>query len=171
MKGSLVKLRAHDVMAMRSRNGRDAPMGKLMGCLLVTTLLLFSAPTENSGKTPVGAELVPAGTPYSPGVLAGGALYVSGLQGTDPETHALPSDFGQEIRNCLENVGHVLKDARMNYSDIVSVQIYLTDMSQFDQVNSIYKSYFASPYPARTTVQVAKLSLGARIEVAAIAHK
>jgi enamine deaminase RidA (YjgF/YER057c/UK114 family) len=81
-------------------------MGKLMGCLLVTTLLLFSTPAEKSGKTPV-----------------------------------------------------------------VSVQIYLTDMSQFDQVNSIYKSYFASPYPARTTVQVAKLSLGARIEVAAIAYK
>ncbi len=64
-----------------------------------------------------------------------------------------------------------MKDARMNYSDIVSVQIFLADMSQFDQVNSIYKSYFTSPYPARTTVQVAKLSLGARIEVAAIAHK
>ena len=62
-------------------------------------------------------------------------------------------------------------DAHMNYSDVVSVQIYLADMSQFDQVNSIYKSYFTSPYPARTTVQVAKLSLGARIEVAAIAHK
>jgi 2-iminobutanoate/2-iminopropanoate deaminase len=171
MKGTVVKVRSYDVTAMRSRNGRDASMGKLMGCLLVATLLLFSAPTEKSGKTPVGAELVPAGTPYSPGVLAGGTLYVSGLQGTDPETRALPSDFGQEVRNCLENVGHVLKDARMNYSDVVSVQIFLADMSQFDQVNSSYKSYFTSPYPARTTVQVAKLSLGARVEVAAIAHK
>lgn len=146
-------------------------MGKLMGCLLVTTLLLFSAPTDKSGKTPVGAELVPAGTPYSPGFLVGGTLYVSGLQGTDPETHALPSEFGREVRNCLDSVGHVLKSAHMNYSDVVSVQIYLTDMSQFDQVNSIYKSYFTSTYPARTTVQVAKLSLGARIEVAAIARK
>jgi 2-iminobutanoate/2-iminopropanoate deaminase len=146
-------------------------MGKLMGCLLVTTLLLFSAPTEKSVKTPVGTELVPASTLYSPGFLATGTLYVSGLQGTDPETHALPSDFGQEVRNCLENVGHVLKDAHMNYSDVVSVQIFLADMSQFDQVNSLYKNYFTSPYPARTTVQVAKLSLGARIEVAAIAHK
>jgi 2-iminobutanoate/2-iminopropanoate deaminase len=146
-------------------------MGKLMGCFLVTTLLLFSAPAEKSGNTPVGAELVPAGTPYSPGFLAGGTLYVSGLQGTDAETHTLPSEFDREVRNCLDNVGHVLKDARMNNSDVVSVQIYLTDMSQFEPVNSIYKSYFTSPYPARTTVQVAKLSLGARIEVAAIAHK
>jgi 2-iminobutanoate/2-iminopropanoate deaminase len=103
--------------------------------------------------------------------LAGGTFYVSGLQGTDPETHTLPSDFGMEARNCFGNIGRVLKDANLNYSDVVSVQIYLTDMSQFDQVNSIYKSYFKSLYPARTTVQVAKLSLGARVEVAAIAHK
>ena len=146
-------------------------MEKLMGCLLVTALLLFSAPAEKSSKTPVGAELVPAGTPYSPGFLAGGTLYISGLQGADPETRALPSEFSKETRNCFGNVGRTLKDANLNYSDVVSVQIYLTDISQFDLVNSIYKSYFTNPYPARTTVQVAKLSMGARIEVAAIAHK
>lgn len=59
----------------------------------------------------------------------------------------------------------------MDYSDVASVQIYLTDMSRFDQVNSIYGNYFKSPFPSRTTVQVTKLSLGARIEIAAIAHK
>jgi 2-iminobutanoate/2-iminopropanoate deaminase len=146
-------------------------MGKLIGCSLVATLLLSSGPTDKSGRNVVGAELVPDGTPYSAAVLAGGSLYVSGLQGTDPDTHALPSDFGVEARNCLDNVGRVLKDAHLSYSDVVSVQIYLADMSQFDQVNSIYKSYFTSPYPARTTVQVAKLSQGARIEIAAIAHQ
>jgi 2-iminobutanoate/2-iminopropanoate deaminase len=59
----------------------------------------------------------------------------------------------------------------MSYSDVVSVQIYLDDMSQFQEVNAIYKEYFKSPLPARTTVQVAKLSLGAHIEVSAIARK
>ena len=59
----------------------------------------------------------------------------------------------------------------MNYSDVASVQIYLADMSQFGQVNSIYKTYFMSPPPLQTTVQAAKLSLGARIEIAAVAHK
>jgi 2-iminobutanoate/2-iminopropanoate deaminase len=116
-------------------------------------------------------ELVPVGTPYSPGILAGDTLYVSGLQGTDPKTHALPGDFGQEVRDCLENVGRVLNDAQMNYSDVVSVQIYLDDMSQFQEVNAIYKKYFKSPLPARTTVQVAKLSLGAHIEISAIARR
>jgi 2-iminobutanoate/2-iminopropanoate deaminase len=145
-------------------------MEKLIGCLLAASLLLFSASTQ-SGNIPVGAELVAAGTPYSPGILAGDTLYVSGLQGTDPKTHALPADFGQEVRNCLENIGRVLNDAHMNYSDVVSVQIYLDDMSQFQEVNTLYKEYFKNPFPSRTSVQVAKLSLGAHIEVSAIARK
>jgi 2-iminobutanoate/2-iminopropanoate deaminase len=132
-------------------------------------LLLFCASARSA--TPVGAELVAAGTPYSPGILAGDTLYVAGLQGTDPKTHALPGDFGQEARGCLENVGRVLNDAHMNYSDVVSVQIYLVDMSQFQKVNAIYQEYFKSPMPARTTVQVGKLSAGAHIEVSAIARK
>jgi hypothetical protein len=57
-------------------------MEKLISCLLAASLLLFSASTK-SGNTAVGAELVPAGTPYSPGILAGDTLYVSGLQGKD----------------------------------------------------------------------------------------
>jgi 2-iminobutanoate/2-iminopropanoate deaminase len=145
-------------------------MGKLIACVLTVSVLLSAASTK-SGKSSVGVELVPASTLYSPGLLANGTLYISGLQGMDHETHVLPRDFSQEVRNCLDNVGHVLTDAHMNYSDVVSVQIYLADMSEFDQVNSIYKTYFTSPYPARTTVQVAKLSLGARIEIAAIANK
>jgi 2-iminobutanoate/2-iminopropanoate deaminase len=59
----------------------------------------------------------------------------------------------------------------MNYSDVVSVQIYLDDMSQFQEVNTLYKEYFKNPFPSRTSVQVAKLSLGAHIEVSAIARK
>jgi 2-iminobutanoate/2-iminopropanoate deaminase len=147
-------------------------MGKLIGCLLAASLLFFSASTKSGNtNTPVGVELAPAGTPYSPGILAGDTLYVSGLQGTDPKTHALPGDFGQEVRTCLENIGRVLNDAQMNYSDVASVQIYLVDISRFQEVNGIYKEYFKNPLPSRTTVQVAKLSLGAHIEVSAIARK
>jgi 2-iminobutanoate/2-iminopropanoate deaminase len=144
-------------------------MKKVIGFLLATPLSLFSASTWPG--TPIGAELVAAGTPYSPGILAGNTLYVAALQGTDPKTLALPGDFGQEARNCLDNLGRVLNDARMNLSDVVSVQIYLDDMSQFNEMNTIYKEYFKNPLPARTTVQVVKLSLGAHIEISAIARK
>jgi 2-iminobutanoate/2-iminopropanoate deaminase len=68
-------------------------------------------------------------------------------------------------------VGSVLKDSGMDYSNVVSIQIYLVDMSQFPEVDSLYKEYFKSPFPSRTTVQVAKLSLGSHIEIAAIARK
>jgi 2-iminobutanoate/2-iminopropanoate deaminase len=148
---------------------KDIPMKYLVGFLGAACLLLIS--TSARSGTPVGAELVAAGTPYSPGILAGDTLYVAGLQGTDPKGHTLPSDFGQEARNCLENIGRVLNDAHLSYSDVVSVQIYLDDMSQFNRFNAIYKEYFKGPLPTRTTVQVAKLSAGAHIEVSAIAHK
>jgi enamine deaminase RidA (YjgF/YER057c/UK114 family) len=80
-------------------------MGKWIVCSLLATLLVLAVSAAKSGNTPVGTELVPATTPYSPGVLAGGSLYISGLQGTDPQTRTLPGDFGQEVTNCLENVG------------------------------------------------------------------
>jgi 2-iminobutanoate/2-iminopropanoate deaminase len=104
-------------------------------------------------------------------MLVGDTLYVSGLQGTNAQTQKLPEDFGKEVRNCLDNIGRVLKQGGMNYSNVVYVQIFLVDMSQFQTVNTIYKEYFKAPFPARTTVQVAKLSLGARIEIQAVAQK
>jgi hypothetical protein len=65
----------------------------------------------------------------------------------NPRTHALPVVFRQEARNCLENVGHVLNDALIDYSDIVSVQIYLDDMSNFREVNAIYEEHFKGTLP------------------------
>jgi 2-iminobutanoate/2-iminopropanoate deaminase len=139
----------------------------LLAGLLIASLL----PSQKTNKKFLGAEMVPPGTLYSPGVLIGDTLYVSGLQGTDRQTHKLPDDFAQEVKNCLDNVGQVLKQGGMGYSDVVSVQIYLVDIDQFQQFNDIYKEYFSSSLPARTTVQVAKLSLGSRIEIAAVAQK
>jgi 2-iminobutanoate/2-iminopropanoate deaminase len=139
-------------------------------------LMAAQAFSQSSGqpghkKRALGQELVAPGTLYSPGVQIGGTIYVAGLQGTDLSTHKLPADFGQEVRNCLDNVGRVLKDGGMNYDDVVSVQIFLVDMSQFQQVNAIYKEYFKGVLPARATVQVAKLSLGSRIEISAVAQR
>jgi 2-iminobutanoate/2-iminopropanoate deaminase len=160
------------------RNARGSPKCSanavlqkvLIGLLLALTL---SSPTwgQKTDKRALGTNLVPAGTPYSPGMLVGDTLYVSGLQGTNAQTQKLPGDFGKEVRNCLDNIGRVLKQGGMNYSNVVSVQIFLVDMSQFQMVNTIYKEYFKAPFPARTTVQVAKLSLGARIEIQAVAQK
>jgi 2-iminobutanoate/2-iminopropanoate deaminase len=142
-----------------------------MAGLVLLSVFSVTALTPKTEKKSVGAELVPAGTLYSPGVLVADTLYISGLQGTDPQTHTLPNDFGQEAKNCLANVGRVLKDSGMDYSNVASVQVYLVDLSQFEEMNGVYKEYFKSPLPSRTTVQVSKLSLGSHIEIAAIARK
>jgi 2-iminobutanoate/2-iminopropanoate deaminase len=135
--------------------------------------LMTSLPSlgQKIQKKAVGAELVAPGTPYSPGVLIGRTLYISGLQGVDAQTHELPSDFRQELKNCIGNLGRVLTDAGMDYSNVVSAQIFLLNMNDFQEVNSAYTKYFRPPFPARTTVQVAKLSLGARVEIQAVAQR
>jgi 2-iminobutanoate/2-iminopropanoate deaminase len=154
----------------RSCSANEMLQRVLMGLLLALTL---SSPMwgQKTDRRALGTNLVSAGTPYSPGMLVGDTLYVSGLQGTNAQTQKLPEDFGKEVRNCLDNIGRVLKQGGMNYSNVVYVQIFLVDMSQFQTVNTIYKEYFKAPFPARTTVQVAKLSLGARIEIQAVAQK
>jgi 2-iminobutanoate/2-iminopropanoate deaminase len=131
----------------------------------------INSPRLPHTKRSLGQELVESGTLYSPGVLVDNTIYVAGLQGTDATTHKLPPDFDKEVRNCLDNIGAVLKDGGMGYEDVVSVQIYLADLTQFQQVNQIYKTHFRGVLPARTTIQVAKLSLGSHIEIAAVAQK
>jgi len=153
-------------------------MTKVPALLILGGSLLLSPTTARSqhgagapAHHSLGQELVAPGTRYSPGVLIGNTIYVSGLQGTNPQTHKLPGDFAQEVKYCLDNIGRVLKDGGMNYEDVVSVQIFLVDITQFQQVNEIYGQYFNGVLPARTTVQVAGLSLGSRIEISAIAQK
>ena len=138
---------------------------------IIAAFLFCSLPVLCADREPVARELFNPSAPYSPGILAGDTLYVSGLQGGDPRSGVLPKDFSDEVRRCFENIRLVLKAAGMDYRNVVSTQIYLTDMSQFAGMNSIYREYFKDPLPARTTLGVAALSLGARVEVAVIAKR
>lgn len=142
-----------------------------MKTYLIAFFLFCPFPAICAQGQAVARESFNPAAPYSPGVLAGDTLYVSGLQGGDPRSGALPKAFAEEVRRSFENVGLVLKAAGMDYRNVVSVQIYMTDLSQFAVMNAIYRNYFKDPLPARTTLGVAALSLGARIEVAAVAKK
>ena len=115
------------------RTSRNSRLSRRIFTGLFLTTLTLSSPIwgQKAHKKSLGTNLVPAGTPYSPAILVGNTLYVSGLQGTDPHTRKLPQDFRHEVRNCLDNVGQVLKEAGMDYSDVVSAQIFLVDMAQF----------------------------------------
>ena len=110
--------------------------------------------------------------PFSPGILHGDTLYVSGEIGADLRTWKVPEDFEAEVRTCFHNIELILKAADMDFSNIVSVQVYMKDMSQFQRMNAVYASIFEAPRPARVTVGVTELGLSdARIEVSVIAKK
>src|SRR3954465_2775239 len=93
----------------------------------------------------------PGATPggnYSPGILIDGTLYISG-QGGEDAAGKIPSDFEAEVKQSLDNIGAVLHAAGMSPSDVVSVQVYLTDGAKFPRMNAVYTSYFKDPRPTR----------------------
>ncbi len=119
--------------------------------------------------TPPGARPSPN---FSAGMHVGDTLYVSGQTGTDPKTKKMPENFEDEVRQCLANIAEVLHADKMDYSDVIAVQVYLTDMDLFQRMNAVYTGVFKDPRPTRTTVGVTKLAAaGARIEITATARK
>jgi 2-iminobutanoate/2-iminopropanoate deaminase len=109
---------------------------------------------------------------YSPGILVDGTLYIAGQTGQDWKTNQYPADFDAEVKVCLDRIGIILKAAGMTYEDVVSVQVYLTDIDLFAKMNAVYGSVFKSPRPARTTVGVTKLAAAAaHVEITVTARK
>jgi 2-iminobutanoate/2-iminopropanoate deaminase len=109
--------------------------------------------------------------PFSPGVWAGDTLYVAGQIGSDLKTNQIPESFEDEVKTCLNNIGVILKEAGLGYDDVVTVNVYLTDMALFPRMNAVYTTFFREPRPARTTVGVASLVGTAKIEITVTAHK
>ena len=108
--------------------------------------------------------------PYSPAVRAGHLLFVSGQVPIDPATGQLiEGDIGAQTRRVLDNVGALLKAGERSFTDVVRTTVFLADMNDFGAVNAIYGQYFSEPYPARATVQVARLPKDARVEIDVIA--
>jgi len=137
--------------------------------LLSATLLIGSA---FAAKTVIHPKDFPAGRPFSPGILVDGTLYVAGQIGQDVKSGKIPEDFEAEVRQTLDNIGLILKEGGMGFEDVVTVHVYLTDISLFQRMNAVYTTYFKEPRPARTTVGVNKLAApAARIEITATARK
>jgi len=108
--------------------------------------------------------------PYSPAVRAGQFLFISGQIPIDPATGALThGDLAAQTRRALENVGALLTAGGLTYADVVRTTVFLADLNDFAAMNAVYRTYFAEPFPARSTVQAARLPRDARIEIDAIA--
>jgi 2-iminobutanoate/2-iminopropanoate deaminase len=108
--------------------------------------------------------------PYSPAIRAGQLLFVSGQVPIDPATGSIiDGDVAAQARRVLDNVGALLHAAGRSFANVVRTTVFLADMNDFAAVNEVYGHYFSEPYPARATVQVARLPKDARVEIDAIA--
>lgn len=119
----------------------------------------------NAGRAPAAVG------PYSHAVRSGELLYLSGQTPIDPATGRLvEGDVTAQTSRVFANLAAVLDAAGLTLDDVVKVNVYLTDMADFAAMNQAYADVFAEPFPARTTVAVAGLPLGARVEIEAIAR-
>ena len=111
-------------------------------------------------------RLSPPVGPFSPAVRAGGFLFFSGQVGQDPATGALvQGGVEAQARQLFRNLAALLEAAGKGFGDVVKANVYLTDIGDFAPINAIYAEAFDAPFPARTTVAVAALPLGAHIEI------
>ncbi|MDQ2702870.1 MAG: RidA family protein [Pseudomonadota bacterium] len=107
--------------------------------------------------------------PYSQATRAGGMVFFSGQVPIDPATgNLVDGDISAQARQAFNNLKAVCEAAGGSFDDIVRVGLYLTDLSQFTQVNAVMAEFFSQPYPARSTIEVSALPRGAAFEVDAI---
>ena len=109
--------------------------------------------------------------PFSDGVLVGNTLYIAGHIGLDPKTGAPPASPEDEAKMVMDGIKQTVELAGLTMDDVVSVQIFCTDLKFYDTFNSVYKTYFHGDYPARAFVGTDKLLRGGRYEVLGIAVK
>jgi 2-iminobutanoate/2-iminopropanoate deaminase len=108
--------------------------------------------------------------PYSHAVQTGDLLYLSGQTPIESTTGKLvEGDIAAQTKQCFINLFAVLEAAGLTPDAVVKVNVFLTDMANFGAMNDVYKTRFTQPYPARTTIGVASLPLGAQVEIEMIA--
>ena len=111
-------------------------------------------------------ELSPPVGPFSQAIEVGGFLYISGQVGQDPATgKVVEGGIAAETERVFRNLSAVLKAAGKSFDDVARAGVYLTNMGDFGAMNGIYAKHFRQPFPARTTIAVAALPLGACVEI------
>lgn len=113
----------------------------------------------------------PAVGPYVHARKAGNMLFISGQLGLIPDTGELAVGLEAQTHQSLKNLGTILKEAGLDYSDVVKTTVFLDDINHFRQVNEIYAQYFTGITPARSCVEVGRIPKNALVEVEAIAVK
>lgn len=108
--------------------------------------------------------------PYSQAIAVGNTLYCAGQIPLDPATNELvPGGVTEQTTRVLENIGAVLRANGMDYSNVVKATVFMVDLAKFGDMNAVYQKYFAAPFPARSSIQVAGLPRGSQVEIEVVA--
>jgi len=117
------------------------------------------------------AKAAQAVGPYNHAVRVGDLLFCAGQIPLDPATGNLVNgDVKAQTQRVLENVKTILEDQHLTFANVVKSTVYMTNLGDFAGMNEVYSTYFATDYPARSTVQVAALPKGAMVEIEVVAH-
>jgi 2-iminobutanoate/2-iminopropanoate deaminase len=152
-----------------------AALAGFAGLILGVALTVGLQGTAQSAdrRRVIRPEKIPnTGLPYSAAILAGNTLYLSGNLGRSPATAELVrGGIEAETRQALANIREALRTAGMDFKDVVSVTAYITSFDDFAKFNAVYREFFPTDPPARATVQVAALNVGAHVELQMIAAR
>jgi 2-iminobutanoate/2-iminopropanoate deaminase len=141
----------------------------VVGCLLLVFCVAAGAADRKFIVNPRTPDL--KGLPFSDAVLVGNTLYIAGHIGLDPTTGMPPASPEQEARLVMDGIKKTVESAGLSMDDVVSMQIFCTDLKLFETFNGVYKTYFHADYPARAFIGASTLLRGGRYEVTGIAVK
>ena len=123
-------------------------------------------------KTILAANAPQAIGPYSQAVKNGSWIFISGCLPSDPVTGELTGgDIRTQTQRVLQNMQEILKAAKTDFKHVIKTTVFLTNLSDFADMNDVYSKFFQEPFPARSTVQVVALPKGALVEIEAVARK
>lgn len=120
----------------------------------------------------ISTENAPAAVgPYSQAVEANGFVFTAGQIPLTPEGELITGSIEEETHQVMKNLSEVLKAAGTDFSNVIKTEIYVADLEDYGKINEVYASYLSEPYPARATVQVARLPKDVGVEISMIAVK
>ena len=109
--------------------------------------------------------------PYSQAVEVNGTLYISGQLPINPETGKMPETIEEQTAQCIKNIGAILKEAGYTFDNVVKSTVLLDNIADFGAMNEVYASVYTKDMPARVCYEVAKLPMGAKVEIETVAVK
>ena len=138
---------------------------------IAVLLTMFLAPLSAVGDPEFFDEgpMAAKGYPFSESVRVGNILFISGQVGVDENNELVEGGIAGETRQIMSNIGGALERRGLGFSDVVKCTVFLADVAEWSEFNTIYTTYFEPPYPARSALGANGLALGARLEVECIA--